>query len=236
MNHPKVKDAFRWHKFIEPSYDQLKYHEFGEFSNGLLPLHDPIRHKRRDIQSLLWYHEDNIITKKWMVRRFFRMLPKIRDIACSRLSNAGLQDEYLALSIQRGENEMEISLQLYIEKAEIAIQSHFGGVAPTILVASYDCSVMEELRQLRQEWRFVGECDVSSKDNEFFENTDTKQWTEEQTDAFYEKTFTELVGMASAKYFIGVSTASDSYWIYFMRHMDAQDDTWRFIDSELFPH
>ena len=36
-------------------------------------------------------------------------------------------------------------MQPYIDKAEQAIQSHFGGKVPTIFVASDDSTVMEEL-------------------------------------------------------------------------------------------
>ena len=63
-----------------------------------------------------------------------------------------------------------------------------------------------------------------------------KNWSEAQTDRHYEKFITEMIAMASAKYFIGTSTTNVAFWIYFMRHIDAQDDTWKFVDSNLYPH
>lgn len=238
-DHRKVKDAMRYHKFLDPDYFQIQYHEYGRFSGGLLPLDDPIRHKTRDIQSLFLYEKDNIIIKKIMMRRLFRILPEMRDIACKRLNDYGLNEEYLALSVRRGDKELEYelesSLQPYIDKAEVAINTHFDGIPPVIFVASDDCSVMKEIRELRKDWKFVGECDNASEQNGFILSS-AKKWTEEQTDRHYEKFITEMIAMASAKCFIGVATTNVSYWIYFMRHINAKDDTWVFVDTDQYPH
>jgi len=56
-------------------------------------------------------------------------------------------------------------------------------------------------------------------------------WTEEQTDAHFSKFITEMIAMASAKYWIGVSTTNVSFWVYFMRSLKAQDDTFVFVDK-----
>ena len=150
-----------------------------------------------------------------MIRRLFHILPKMRHIACKkRLQNHDLKEEYLAFSVKRGDTEVEnkldeSTLMPYIEKAEIAIQSHFDGKVPTIFVASDDCSIIEEIRQLRPTWKFVGECDTSEENG--FILTDTLQWSQEETDRHYEKSLTQMIAMASAKYFIGVSTANVSY-------------------------
>lgn len=236
-DHPKVKWAMRWHKFVEPDYYQIQNHEYG-MKGGLRPLHDSSRHRKRDLQSLFAYEKDNIWLKKWMVRRLFRIKNPLRQTACIKLNMMGLNEEYMALSVRRGdkhlEHEIESSLQPYIDRAERAIDKHFGGNVPTIFVASDDCSVMSEIRQLRPTWKFVGACDDASEENGFI-LTDAKQWTEEQTDKHYTKFVTEMIAMASAKHFIGVSTTNVSFWIYFMRHMNAQDDTWEFVDSDLYP-
>jgi len=238
-DHEKVKWAMKFHKFVEPDYFQINYHEYGRFNAGLLPIDDPLRHKRRDLQSLFVYDKDNIWVKKYMMRRLFRILPRMRDIACSRLSNYGLDEEYLALSIRRGDKELEVelvsSLQPYIDEAEVAIKTHFGGKVPKIFVASDDCSVMDDIRKVRPGWEFVGECDNATEQNGFILKS-ARHWTEEQTDKHYEKFVTEMIAMASAKYFVGVSTTNVSFWIYFMRHMDAHDDTWVFVDSDLVPY
>ncbi len=143
------------------------------------------------------------------------------------------------MSIRRGdkvlEYELDSSLQPYIDKAEVGIETHFGGVPPTIFVASDDCSVMQEVRELRPTWTFVGECDNASEANGFV-IAETKTWTVEQTDQHYEKFLTEMIALASAKYFIGISNTNVALWVYFMRHFDATDDSWIFVDGEFIPH
>lgn len=235
----KLEKARRYHKIVQPSYHQIQNHEFGKRSGGLTTFDNPIRHKLRTIESLNMWDMENIQLKKTMLRRFFRILPQKRDIACSRLSKQGLQEEYIAMSVRRGdkamEYELESSLQPYIDKAELAIEMHFGGNLPPIFVASDDCSVMKELRDLRPGWRFVGECDNATEDNGFV-IADMKTWSLEQTDRHYEKFITEMIAMASAKYWIGVSTTNVSFWIYYMRHYDAGDDTFIFVDTDQAIH
>ena len=126
-------------------------------------------------------------------------------------------------------------MQPYIDKAEQAIQSHFGGKVPTIFVASDDCTVMEELCAYRPQWKFVGECDNATGDNGFV-LAHMKTWSLEQTDNHYHKFITEMIAMASAKYWIGVSTTNVSFWMYFMRHYKAHDDTFVFVDTDKIIH
>ena len=220
-------------------YLYLLLSEFGKHSGGLTHYDNQVRHKKRTLEHLNIYDVDNILMKKDFLRRFFRILPTFRELSCSRLSAYGLDDEYIALSVRRGDKALEYtieeSLQPYIEKAEIAISTHFNGVAPKFFVASDDCSVMKELRDLRPDWNIVGECDNATEDNGFV-ITDMKLWTEEQTDRHYEKFITEMIAMASAKYWIGVSTTNVSFWIYFMRHANARDDTFAFVDVDQAVH
>jgi len=90
---------------------------------------------------------------------------------------------------------------------------------------------MAELREARPMWHFVSECDhLSNEDINGFVFKEMKDWTDEQTDAHYHKFITELIAMASAKYFIGVSTTNVTYWVYFMRHLEAYDDTFELVD------
>ena len=238
-NHKKVKHAFKHHMFADPGYHQIQYHEFGKFSGGILDRDDPIRHQKRDIESLYLYNKDSIWTKKWIMRRLFRILPKLRDEACGRLGKMGLEQEFIGMSVRRGDKslefELDTTLQPYIDKAEIAIKTHFNNIAPKIFVASDDCSVMQELRDLRPEWVFVGECDNATESNGFV-IAETKKWTLEQTDNHYEKFVTEMIALASAKYFIGISNTNVALWVYFMRDFSASDDTWAFVDGDKLPH
>ena len=115
------------------------------------------------------------------------------------------------------------------------METHFAGLQPPIFVASDDCSVMGELRALRPTWKFVGECDNATEDNGFV-IADMKTWSLEQTDRHYEKFVTEMIAMASARYWIGVSTTNVSFWIYYMRHYEAGDDTFVFVDTDQAVH
>lgn len=235
--HPKVIEAMEAKNYVDPNVYQIQYHEFGSFYGGLAPLDDPFRHRKRDIQSLYAYEKDNIWLKKWMLRRLFRIREHVRNTACTVLNDMGLNEEYIALSIRRGdkylEHEIEKSLQPYLDRAENAIQKHFGGKVPTIFVASDDCSVMSEIREMKPTWKFVGACDDASEDG--FVLKSVSQWTIQQTDRHFTKFITEMIAMASAKYFIGVSTTNVAFWVYFMRHMSADDDTWEFVDDNRYP-
>ena len=235
--HPKVTEAMETNNFVDPNVHQIQYHEFGRFYGGLAPLDDPVRHRKRDIQSLYAYDKDNIWLKKWMLRRLFRIREHVRNTACTVLNDMGLNEEYIALSIRRGdkylEHEIEKSLQPYLDRVENAIQKHFGGKIPTIFVASDDCSVMSEIREMQPTWNFVGACDDASEDG--FVLTSVSQWTIKQTDRHFTKFITEMIAMASAKYFIGVSTTNVAFWVYYMRHMSADDDTWEFVDDDRYP-
>ena len=93
-------------------------------------------------------------------------------------------------------------------------------LVPAIFVATDDCTVLKELREARPMWHFVSECDNLSNEANGFVFKDMKEWTEEQTDAHFHKFIAELIALASAKYFIGVSTTNVTYWVYFMRSLE----------------
>ena len=86
---------------------------------------NPIHHKIRSLEYLELWDMKNIHLKKVMTRRLFRILPEMRNIACSRLSAHALRDDYITMSVRRGDKalefEIESSLQPYVDKAEIAI-------------------------------------------------------------------------------------------------------------------
>ena len=215
----------------------IQHHEYGKRSGGNQVIDYPDRHKTRNLDFLNLWEKDNIWLKKHIMRRLFRIKPQPREIACNRLKDHGLDDKYMALSVRRGdkslEYEVESDVQMYIDKAEDAIKTHFNGQVPTIFVASDDCSVMTELRE-RRSWNFVSECD--KVDSHGFIISEMKHWTLKETDDHYHKFITELIAMATAHYWIGVSTTNVAYFVYFMRHYDMGDDSWVFVDSDRFPH
>ena len=92
----------------------------------------------------------------------------------------------------------------------------------------------DETRKILGDKTGVGACDDAPADNGF-KLQSMRQWTQQHTDSHFQKFITEMIAMASAKYFIGVKTTNVAFWVYFMRHMDAKDDTWKFIDTDRYP-
>jgi hypothetical protein len=88
---------------------------------------------------------------------------------------------------------------------------------PKIFVATDDCSVMKELRELRPDWTFVSECDRSDEHAAGFVLADMRKWTLEQTDEHFHKFFVELLGLAGAKFYIGVAYTNVAWWAAYMR-------------------
>lgn len=208
----------------------------GGAKGGLAIGNPALRYRPRSIPHLGYENIDNVSLKKHFLRRMFRIKPTVRDSACGKLADHGLNsiEPYMALSIRRGdkvtETELIHTVDPYIELAEKAIQSHFDGNVPTMFVATDDCNVMSEFHEARPNWNFVSECDDISEANGFVFK-EARHWTEEQTDAHYNKFIAEMIGMASAKYWIGVASTNVSYWVYFMRSLHAHDDSYIFVDK-----
>jgi hypothetical protein len=225
------------YEVITPSPSDINHHDFG--GKASLTTDDPNkRYEIISIPQLGFENLERITLKKQFLRRMFRINPDVRDSACNHLASQGLDDEYMALSVRRGDKVTETSIletvDPYIQLAEKGIQSHFGGVPPTMFVATDDCSVMDEFRAARPQWTFVSECDNASEENGFVFK-EMKLWNEEQTDAHYQKFIAELIGMASAKYWIGVASTNVSYWVYFMRPLVASDATFVWADPPRVP-
>lgn len=222
---------------ISPSPSEISHHDYG--GKASLTTDDP--EKRFEIMSIpnLGYNNvERISLKKHFLRRMFRINADVRDRACHRLASQGLDEEYMALSVRRGDKVTETSVlntvDPYILLAEEGIKTHFDGQVPTMFVATDDCGVLEEFREARPDWTFVSECDNASEENGFVYK-EMKFWSDEQTDAHFNKFIAEMIGMASAKYWIGVATTNVSYWIYFMRPLTATDDTFIWADPPRVP-
>ena len=172
-DHNKVTKAIRWGEIFEPSYKQIQVHEYGKRSAGIAEHDSPYRskHNRRDLDYLNLWNVGNVWLKKHVMRRLLRILPERREESCSRLKQYGLDGKYIALSVRRGDKvlefELESSMKPYIDAVEEATQTHFDGTVPTIFVASDDCSVMQELRQMKPDWTFVSECDKMDSHGKF---------------------------------------------------------------------
>jgi predicted nuclease of predicted toxin-antitoxin system len=174
-----------------------------------------------NITSLNYMNIESTILKKVMLRRMWRLLPQVRDDSCTSLEGHGLEDEYMAFSVRRGDKDTEgfefTKPEDYIVAAEQARDRHFGGQMPRIFVATDDCAVMGELRQLRPSWFFTSECDRTDDNTHGFVLSEMKKWTLAQTDEHYRKFFVELLGLAGAKFYIGVSYTNVAWWAAYMR-------------------
>ena len=184
----------------------------------------------------LGYHKmENHMLKKIFLRRLWRPLPHIRHETCSRLAEYPLEDDYIAMSVRRGdkqsiEHRTLATAQQYIDMAHRAIIDQFDGRVPNFFVATDDCSVMQEFRDLRPTWVFVSECDHQGDDEHGFALNDVSGWSKEFTDAHFKKFFVELYGLAISKVFIGWSFTNVSWWTYFMR---PDRESFKLVDKPL---
>jgi hypothetical protein len=183
------------------------------------------RHQTFDIPSLYYYQMPGHRLKGVMLRRMFRWLPQVQTNTCNALAKYGLLDEFMAFSVRRGDKTLEkfefATLEQYIQAAQSALPQWFNGTVPKIFVATDDCTVMKEFREMRPSWTFLSECDTAVlKADHGFALDDVKDWDSDETDRHYNKFFVELLGMATAKYFIGVWYTNVSWWAFFMRRND----------------
>jgi hypothetical protein len=155
--------------------------------------------------------------------RLWRPKEAVRDKACLTLEHQGLNDDYMAFSVRRGDkHEVEHfnypTADLYIAEAEKAIPKRFGGVLPKIFVATDDCNVMQEFRALRPTWTFVSQCDeVEHSADSGFAYADMKHWTADDMDRHYSKFMVELLGLSVARIVVGVMYTNVAWWVLFMR-------------------
>merc|ERR1712218_194347 len=120
--------------------------------------------KTYTIKSLNYHNIEGHHLKHVMLRRMWRPLPAIREQTCTSLADHVQGDDFMTFSVRRGDKSSEenfdfATVQQYIDMAEKAIPSHFAGKVPTIFVATDDCTVMKEFREVRPTWKFVSECD-----------------------------------------------------------------------------
>ena len=161
--------------------------------------------------------------KTLMLMRLWRPKKEMREATCKRVEEHGLNEPYMAFSVRRGdkapiEDWVYATSEQYIESAEKAIKTQFGGKAPKIFVATDDCTVMDEFRSLRPDWTFISECDKSEyKQEGGFALADAHEWTQHEQDLHFTKFFTELFAMTFAKYWIGVKYTNVSWFVLFMR-------------------
>lgn len=182
-----------------------------------------IRDSRHFIEYLAKSELDGHTLKFITLVRMWRPKPFVRDSACFALENHGLSKDYLALSVRRGDkHKMEHvvipKVGQYVDAAEEAIRDSFGGTQPKIFVATDDCNVMQEFRSLRPAWEFISQCDLKENSADSgFSYADMVNWKPDEIDRHYSKFMVELIGLASAKFVIGVSYTNVAWWILFMR-------------------
>ena len=149
----------------------------------------------------------------------WRPLPSVREQTCKRFYQLLGRQDFLAMSVRRGDKTTEnfdfVSMETYILAAEAAIRDKFENIPPVIFVATDDCTVLPTLRSSRPTWRFLSECDNSHQEG--FDLRDMAKWGETEYDEHYGKFFSELFAMAASKYWIGVTYTNVSWFVFFMR-------------------
>jgi len=169
--------------------------------------------------------------KRNLIRRMWRPHQKYRQSSCSAMEDThGLKaGEYIAFSVRRGDKSEEkfafTELKHYIDE----VQKHLhrfdsfvtDHIVPKIFVATDDCSVMSEFREMRPNWTFVSECDVEDNSKAAAQNgfalRDFKDWGAVAEDAHFTKFFTEIYALTMSKVFIGVGYTNVAWWVYFLR-------------------
>mmetsp|Transcript_10411 Transcript_10411/g.11904 ORF Transcript_10411/g.11904 Transcript_10411/m.11904 type:complete len:468 (-) Transcript_10411:423-1826(-) len=180
---------------------------------------------KHTIHSLGYENMEGTLLKKIMLERMWRLQPNVRDYVCKTLESHGLSKDYIGFSVRRGDKFKEgfkfPIAHKYILAAENAWKQYFDhfpdkATMPKIFVATDDCKVMTEFRELRPKWTFVSECDRNENHNGFI-LTDMRQWTLEQTDEHFQKFFVELFGLVGSWFLIGVSYTNVAWWAFYMR-------------------
>jgi hypothetical protein len=162
--------------------------------------------------------------KRVFIRRMWRLLPLYRESTCKSLLDYDLGGvEFMAFSVRRGDKGMEgfvfTPLSEYIEAAEDQ-KKEFGGIVPKIFVATDDCRVMNEFRDLRPDWVFVSECDKDQKQQQSitgFVLGEVHQWDKDTEDAHFRKFFVEIYALVISKVYVGVGYTNVAWWIFFLR-------------------
>jgi len=165
--------------------------------------------------------------KRDMLRRMWRLIPKVRKDTCNSLDQYNLGDEYMSFSVRRGDKTLEkfayTELSEYITEAENNLYRYPNYmknlVVPKIFVATDDCTVLPEFRKMRPDWTFLSECDKEKKSDvdTGFALSDVHNWGRDEQAAHFGKFFVEIYALTGAKVFIGVAYTNVSWWVYFLR-------------------
>mmetsp|Transcript_481 Transcript_481/g.667 ORF Transcript_481/g.667 Transcript_481/m.667 type:complete len:468 (-) Transcript_481:73-1476(-) len=221
LDHPIVKKAREENRIVK--------RDWSEFWNDL-SARRAYGHISK-LPSLGFQEIEGHNLKRNLIRRMWRPHNKYRQASCHAMEEThGLKPaEYMAFSVRRGDKGEEkfafTELSEYIDEAEKQLhrfQSYSTtGEVPTIFVATDDCTVMPEFRQMRPNWNFVSECDVEENSKAAAQNgfalRDFKNWGDDAEDAHFTKFFTEIYAMTMSRVFIGVGYTNVSWWVYFLR-------------------
>jgi hypothetical protein len=192
-DHPYVKLAYKENRVQVRPY----YHYWNKLETRRT------RGRMYNITSLGYDNIEGHMLKKKVLRRMWRLLPKYREATCTTLMGHELGDEFMSFSVRRGDKSTEkfvfTPLPKYIKAAEMQTRQ-FGGKIPKIFVATDDCRVMKEFRQLRPDWTFISECDKQQYDNGFVLR-DIHKWSDDHQEDHFRKFFVEMFALATSKVF-----------------------------------
>jgi hypothetical protein len=125
------------------------------------------------IPQLNYHNVENHLLKKRVLQHLIKLKSEFRDEVCSDLDHHKLGREFITLSIQQLRSDYDVKMrgstgirkgelggvQPYMEWSRLAMEKFFGGRQLPLYVATDNCSVLDELRSLEPDWKFVSECD-----------------------------------------------------------------------------
>ena len=139
----------------------------------------------------------------------------------------GLNDDFISMSFQRRNLKTPEEINAYdpvyyIIEAQKVVERNWRGPPPKVFVVTDDCRIMKRLREVRQSWVFVSECDEIAKDEDDigydWKNTTSDFDGEKQRDdEYFKNEFIKLYGVATSKFHFGVSYSDNAWWEFFMR-------------------
>lgn len=170
---------------------------------------------------------------KIMLRRVLKLHPMVREDVCDNLDQYHFGREFMTISIKQHRSAYDeqvrgefpeylvhhaFGLDEYIHYAKDAFKFFYNNRTLPIYVATDNCSVVEELRQLEPDWAFSSECDFyPSRIFSPLNLWNNAELTDGERRIYLHKFFVDLWAMATSTYFIGTGSADIAWLAFFLR-------------------
>jgi hypothetical protein len=237
-DHPFVLAAFReerthvrpWKEYWMDLRKRRNVNELFDYSSQNKP-----KLARENVIHSLGYDTkgsmDGHALKRDFLRRMWHLKPKYREETCQTLRQHNLfpfnpqGEHYIGFSVRRGDKGTEgfvfPPMQDYLDATHSFLPAFHKGesISPTVFVATDDCTVLPELRKLRQHWRIISQCPEESekKESDGFVIKDIVKWDDQQREDHFRKFFVELYALALSRVYVGVGYTNVAWFAYFLR-------------------